>query len=79
MEDLAQLEVENSMLTILSDTSKFEKVKVPSGKGVLNLILSHEKKLKDFLGSIRATTKQQHGLSGGITENIYWKLFPQGT
>ena len=67
------------MLAILSDTSKFVEVKVPPGKGVLNLILPHEKKWKDFLGSIRATTKQQHGLSGGIDENTYWKLFPQGS
>ena len=70
---------DNSMLAILSDTSKFVEVKVPPGKGVLNLILSHEGKLKEFLDSIRATTKQKHGLSGGIDETTYWKLFPQGT
>ena len=70
---------DSSMLAILNDTSKFVKLVVPPNKSVLNLILSHEKKVKDFLASIRATTKQQHGLSGGIDEKTYWKLFPQGS
>ena len=70
---------DNSMLAILSDTSKFVKLKVPPNKDALNLILTHEKKVKDFLATIRATTKQKHGLSGGIDEKTYWKLFPQGT
>ena len=37
---------DRSMLAILSDTSKFVKLHIPPNKSVLNLILSHEMKVK---------------------------------
>ena len=74
-----RMDYDNSMLAILSDTSKFVKVPIPPGKSVLNLILSHETKVAEFLRTIRSSNKQEIGLSGGIDEKTYWRLFPQGS
>jgi hypothetical protein len=52
---------------------------IPPSKTVVNVILKQEEDVKDFLRKIRASNKQQKGLTGGIEEAAYWKLFPQGS
>ena len=74
-----RVDYDNSMLGILSDTNKFAEVTIPPNKTVVNLILSQEQQVIDFLLSIRAINKKERGLSGGLDESTYWRLRPHGT
>ena len=63
------------MNSILNDTSKFTKVKIPEGKKILNTILSLEGKIVDFLKSVKKKGASERGLS----VKDYLQLYPKGS
>ena len=54
---LDRKDYDNGLMAILNDTSKFMIVNIPRNKDILNLILSQESKLVDFLKSIEQAIK----------------------
>ena len=76
---LDRKDYDNGLMAILNDTSKFMIVNIPRNKDILNLILSQESKLVDFLKSIRTSNKTRLNIEGGIDNSTYFKLYPTGT
>ena len=74
-----KLDYVNSLLELLEDQNKFTEIKIPEGKDILNIMLAHEKNIVDFVKTLRINYKEQHHLPGGISDNNYWKIYPQGT
>ena len=61
------------MTAILNDKRKFEQIHIPNNKDILNIILSHEQKVSEFLKTIRGEKKTRMDLHGGITDEDYRK------
>ena len=68
-----------SLVKILNDKVKFIEVHIPSDKEILNILLSQEKVIVEFLKTLKKANKEKNQLPGCITDSVYWKLYPQGT